>query len=1715
MRCKCDLSGRISPPIVWIFKADFVFLVVSPACRYGMGQLPCFVKSCIIGLLVFLVASVTALAQPIADFVADRTTACTGQTVVFTSTSTGTVTSYNWDFGAGASPATSTSSGPVSVSYGSTGYKSVRLIVSGSSGTDTAFFTDYILVRTVPAVPGPITGSESVCAGAAGIAYSVVAVPDATTYAWTLPAGATIASGSGSNAITADFGTAGGNVCVSAGNACGTGTSGCKSVTVGKERIKLMTYNLLNYPDLGSFSTDTALRNPFYRTVIGAAQPDILVTQENQSQAGVTGFLNNVMNKAIGGFSAGVFFDGPDTDNALFFKNSKFSFVSNTRIPTELRDINEFKLVHILSGDTLRIYSVHLKASATTADEAQRAREVDSLRAKTNLLPPGSNFIVCGDFNFYYSGEPAYVKLLQTVSGNEGHFIDPITMSGTWNNGTYAQYHTQSPRTRAFGGGTTGGLDDRFDLVLYSTAISQSGGITFVPGSTTAFGNDGNHYNDSINMPPNTAVAQNVADALHYGADHLPVTVLLDFENTSCPFADAGAVGVASPDANTCANGTQSVGVRVRNYGSSTLNFGFNNLTIGVRILRPGGQTQTISGIVSSGSLNANTEQVFYLTSTGNFSDTGSYQVRAYTSLPGDTVLTNDTSATGSVKVYPNATATVSASGPTTFCAGGGVTLQTDTTNISSFRWQLNGSDITGAISASYTAVQSGSYRAVVQRTNFFTTNYPAAGYSNTNTYSIPSNSCTGASSPVTVSGYAGTVASAGISVTVNITHPYVGDLVLFLEAPNGQRLGLSNRTGNNSNAGDNYTNTVFSDAGSTTIPVTGAPYTGTYKPWSSTFSSCVSSTITSFASLGSGSIDPDGIWRLVVYDRANSNTGSIQNWTLNLPAYSVTSQLICDPVFSQPVTVTAVPVPVISISPAAGAICSGGSVTLTASGANSYSWSPSSGLSNSTGASVLATPTSATTYTVTGSDAFGCTGSNTVTVTISQPPVVTLSAFQPVCLNSSPVTLTGGSPAGGTWAGPGVSNGIFSPSAAGVGIKTISYTYTDANGCSVTATQNLEVRALPAASTSPSGSVILCTGNSLIVSSSAANTYSWSTGSTASSITVTAAGSYFVTVTGANGCSNTSPALTVTTSSFTMTGTVFTETMGTVSATTSIATHETNNGFDNDGLTMSGTADVRITTASSGYTGASGTGNIFFTNTSGRLFTIAGINTSGLSNLQLSFGIYKSTSASTGSDFLVQVSTDGSNFSNLAFSALPGTGTGWFLRTVTTGIPSSTNLYLRFLQNSTTTQYRIDDLQLTYSITTPFITATGPTSVCRGSSVSLTASTSSAYLWDNGATTQTITATSSGDRFCTVTGSNGCRATTAPLTVTVSPELFQTTGGGSFCNNGSPGVSVGLDGSQTGVTYTALLNGTPLPATAKSGTGSALSMGTFTQAGTYAISALHTATGCSALMSGQATVAAVTPTRWFEDADNDGYGDPGTVLLDCTPPAGYVIDSSDCNDNISSIHPGATEICGNGTDDDCDGLTDENCSSTLVLRLLIEGIYSGNGRMTAVADPLNDTLHSDTVTVQLAVATSPYTRVHTFKVLLARDGSATTSIPSGFVGSSYYLVIRHRNSLETWSSVPVAVTSGTVNYDFTDAGSKAFGNNLKSSGDGYFSLYSGDVNQDNVIDFTDLSDFEIVSTQHQTGYVPCDIDGDRMVESADGSLIENNASGARQSIRP
>ncbi len=411
-----------------------------------------------------------------------------------------------------------------------------------------------------------------------------------------------------------------------------------------QDDISVMQYNILDYPIDSALSVDTATRNPYFRTIMADANPDILVVEELNTLAGFNGFLSNVLNVTSNTYSSGTFINGADTDNGIYYKTSKFQFISNTRIKTDLRDINEFKLVHLLSGDTVRIYAAHLKASSGANNEAQRALEVDSLRKVTNALPAGSNFILCGDLNFYGSTGTAYQKLLDST--NTGFFIDPITMAGTWNQNiaSYRIHHTQSTRKTAFsyGGGSNGGLDDRFDLILYSKAIAQNGGMTYVANSEIAYGNDGNHYNDSIMKQPNSAVPASVATALYYTSDHLPVIAHFQFQYGSVIPPDAGVQSLVSPVSPICTNENQQLQVSVKNYGTNAIDFSAANLLVTIQATNPTLVLKTLTKTLNAGSLSSGASMTVTFDSLYNMSSSGNYSFNSFTTLTGDGNNTNN-----------------------------------------------------------------------------------------------------------------------------------------------------------------------------------------------------------------------------------------------------------------------------------------------------------------------------------------------------------------------------------------------------------------------------------------------------------------------------------------------------------------------------------------------------------------------------------------------------------------------------------------------------------------------------------------------------------------------------------------------------------------------------------------------------------------------------------------------------------------------------------------------------------------------------------------------------------------------------------------------------------------------------------------------------------------------------------------------------------------
>ncbi|MBE0641133.1 MAG: right-handed parallel beta-helix repeat-containing protein, partial [Bacteroidales bacterium] len=170
--------------------------------------------------------------------------------------------------------------------------------------------------------------------------------------------------------------------------------------------------------------------------------------------------------------------------------------------------------------------------------------------------------------------------------------------------------------------------------------------------------------------------------------------------------------------------------------------------------------------------------------------------------------------------------------------------------------------------------------------------------------------------------------------------------------------------------------------------------------------------------------------------------------------------------------------------------------------------------------------PTTTTTYSVlTFWDASNVmiTSNASVTVTVNPLPVVSLSPLTPVCVDANPVTLSGASPAGGTYSGTGVAGGIFSPATAGVGQHIITYTYTDLNSCSNSASQPITVNALPVVALSPFNAVCVdVPAFALSGGTPAGGTYS-GTGVTAGNFNpaTAGAGSHTITYTytDGNGC--------------------------------------------------------------------------------------------------------------------------------------------------------------------------------------------------------------------------------------------------------------------------------------------------------------------------------------------------------------------------------------------------------------------------------------------------------------------------------------------------------------------------------------------------------------------------------------------------------------------
>lgn len=163
-----------------------------------------------------------------------------------------------------------------------------------------------------------------------------------------------------------------------------------------------------------------------------------------------------------------------------------------------------------------------------------------------------------------------------------------------------------------------------------------------------------------------------------------------------------------------------------------------------------------------------------------------------------------------------------------------------------------------------------------------------------------------------------------------------------------------------------------------------------------------------------------------------------------------------------------------------------------------------------------------------------------------------------------------------------------------------------------------------------------------------------------------------------------------------------------------------------------------------------------------------------------------------------------------------------------------------------------------------------------------------------------------------------------------------------------------------------------------------------------------------------------------------------------------------------------------------------------LNLTAMIEGLSNGT---TTIAD---------TVSVELRKAISPFALIEGKKIALDDLGAGAANFSSVLEGTPYYIVVKHRNGLETWSANPLTFSAGSLAYDFTNAQNKAFGNNLKIKGTKWC-FFSGDLNYDGIIDLSDIAIIDLDNLSFATGYRASDLTGDNIVDLSDVSLADNN----------
>ncbi|MCO4806846.1 MAG: hypothetical protein KC456_09665, partial [Flavobacteriales bacterium] len=640
-------------------------------------------------------------------------------------------------------------------------------------------------------------------------------------------------------------------------------------------------------------------------------------------------------------------------------------------------------------------------------------------------------------------------------------------------------------------------------------------------------------------------------------------------------------------------------------------------------------------------------------------------------------------------------------------------------------------------------------------------------------------------------------------------------------------------------------------------------------------------------------------------------------------------------------ITVSVDTAPEVSVSPANPNYC-GTAAALTASGASAYAWSPGTGLNQTSGSVVQASPSSSTTYTIIGVDGNGCSDTTTTTVTVTSGPSASITGTNIDCFGDSDgaaVVSTSGTTGTVTyaWSTGGTGTSI-------TGLTAGTYTVTVSDGTTCQAIESINITQPSAALTVNIATNNTCNGSSngsataFAFGGTGSKSFSWSTGSTSNFIFGLSAGNYTVTVTDANGC----------TVSDTITITQPTTALSVSSTSTTMVSC---NGGNDGAITVAGTGG----TPSYTYSWSTGATTATITGLTAGNYTVTILDAASCFAGNFFTITEPATAVSVSVSSSTNITCNGGNDGAATASGTGGTGTKTYAwssggtSATETGLTAGTYTVTATDANGCTDT---DDVTLTQPNAVSATFTTSNVSCNGGNDGSATASgtggsgTYTGYAWTTGGTAATVTGLTAGTYTVTVTDNNGCTGT-ASTTITEPTVLSVTaTESNVSCFGGNDGsASASASGGTSSYSYSWSTGGSGSSITG-------LTAGTYTVTATDAngctetdvviltqptvlVASIGTPTdvSCNGGNDGAATASATGGTTSYSYAWSGGGGSSATATgLTAGTYTVTVTDANGCTDTESTTiaQPTAVSVSiGTPTDVSCNGGNDGSATAS------------------------------------------------------------------------------------------------------------------------------------------------------------------------------------------